>query len=565
MKKLALAFWLAFAAPAFAANVDIPALPVAASVAGTDLFECSQTGVSDKCTAVQFATYNHSLMSGDCTITGPGVITCTKTSGVAFGTSATVNTGTSGATIPLLNAANTWASGQVFVAPVLGTPASGVATNLTGTAAGLTAGTASAVAVGGVTGLGTSVATALGLTLNGSGAISATTSPTFVTPVLGTPTSATLTNATGLPISTGVSGLGASIATWLATPSSANLASALTDETGTGAAVFGTAPTISSPVINTAAKLGYITGSTQCLNVDTTGAITGTGAVCGGSGSSGANPTATASDTAVNGVASTFLRSDGAPAIQKASSSVFGLVKVDGATIVSTAGVISFNAPLNAQVGTTYTVVSTDLGKIITLTNSSPIAVTIPIASTSGFGAPFYTSFSNQGAGLVTLTPTTSTIDGGASLTLKQFQSVDIVTDGTNYFTLRGRPTNVAASDLVGIGTNVATAVNTTLSNAGGLTSTIASGTSAMGTGAITSATCATVVTTTATNTATTDVIGWGFNGDPHAVTGYIPATAGMLTIIAYPTSNNVNFLVCNNTAGSVTPGAITLNWRVTR
>jgi hypothetical protein len=38
-----------------------------------------------------------------------------------------------------------------------------------------------------------------------------------------------------------------------------------------------------------------------------------------------------------------------------------------------------------------------------------------------------------------------------------------------------------------------------------------------------------------------------------------------MLTIFAYPTANNVNFKVCNNTAGSITPGAITLNWRVVR
>ena len=49
---------------------------------------------------------------------------------------------------------------------------------------------------------------------------------------LGTPVSATLTNATGLPVSTGVSGLGTNVATFLATPSSANLAAALTDETG---------------------------------------------------------------------------------------------------------------------------------------------------------------------------------------------------------------------------------------------------------------------------------------------------------------------------------------------
>lgn len=93
----------------------------------------------------------------------------------------------------------------------------------------------------------------------------------------------------------------------------------------------------------------------------------------------------------------------------------------------------------------------------------------------------------------------------------------------------------------------------------------IASGTSVLGTGAISSATCATVVTTAATGTATTDVIWWGFNSDPTAVTGYVPATTGMLTIIAYPTTDNVNFKVCNNTTASVTPGARTLNWRILR
>lgn len=93
----------------------------------------------------------------------------------------------------------------------------------------------------------------------------------------------------------------------------------------------------------------------------------------------------------------------------------------------------------------------------------------------------------------------------------------------------------------------------------------LASGTSALGTGAISSATCATVVTTSATGTATTDVINWGFNGDPTSTTGYAASASGMLTIIAYPTTNNVNFKVCNNTAGSITPGAITLNWNVVR
>ena len=56
--------------------------------------------------------------------------------------------------------------------------------------------------------------------------------------VLGTPTSVTLTNATGLPVSTGISGLGSGAATFLATPSSANFASMITDEIGTGEVVL---------------------------------------------------------------------------------------------------------------------------------------------------------------------------------------------------------------------------------------------------------------------------------------------------------------------------------------
>ena len=95
---------------------------------------------------------------------------------------------------------------------------------------------------------------------------------------LGTPSGGTLTNATGLPISTGVSGLGANVATFFGTPSSANLAAALTDETGTGAAVFGTSPAfttqISTPKIVTASGALDVTpaaGSGLNVNLSTTG------------------------------------------------------------------------------------------------------------------------------------------------------------------------------------------------------------------------------------------------------------------------------------------------------
>ncbi len=90
------------------------------------------------------------------------------------------------------------------------------------------------------------------------------TSPTMTTPALGTPASGILTNATGLPIATGVDGLGTGVATFLATPSSANLISAVTDETGTGALVFANTPTLVTP------NIGAATGTSLTLSGDLT-------------------------------------------------------------------------------------------------------------------------------------------------------------------------------------------------------------------------------------------------------------------------------------------------------
>lgn len=101
---------------------------------------------------------------------------------------------------------------------------------------------------------------------------------------LGTPSGGTLTNATGLPVSTGISGLGTGVATFLATSSSANLAAAVTDETGSGALVFGTSPAITTSLttgstsfdlINTTATTVNFAKAATTLSIgDTTGTTT---------------------------------------------------------------------------------------------------------------------------------------------------------------------------------------------------------------------------------------------------------------------------------------------------
>jgi hypothetical protein len=132
----------------------------------------------------------------------------TVTAGTGIATALAINVGSAGAPV-LFNGAG-------------GTPTSIVLTNATGTAASLTAGTASAVAVGGITGLGTGVAT------------------------------------------------------MLATFSSANIATACTDETGSGVLVFGTSPAFTTSVttgsttfalLNTTATTVNAFGAATALNI----------------------------------------------------------------------------------------------------------------------------------------------------------------------------------------------------------------------------------------------------------------------------------------------------------
>lgn len=136
---------------------------------------------------------------------------------------------------------------------------------------------------------------------------------------------------------------------------------------------------------------------------------------------------------------------------------------------------------VNAQTGATYTVAAVDKAKLVTFSNAASIAVTLPQAGSS-FPNGWFADFQNRGAGTATITPTTSTVDGAASIALTTGQGVRIFSDGTNYFTQRGvssaaltvkdegstLTTAASSMDFVGAGvtaTNTGGAVTVTIPN----------------------------------------------------------------------------------------------------
>ena len=98
--------------------------------------------------------------------------------------------------------------------------------------------------------------------------------------------------------------------------------------------------------------------------------------------------------------------------------------------------ILGFDASINDQTGTAYTLLSSDNGKVVVLDNASAITVTVP----SGLGAGFNCSFVQKGAGQVSFSASSTTINNRQSHTKinAQYGVASLLAYATDTFVLAG-------------------------------------------------------------------------------------------------------------------------------
>jgi len=267
------------------------------------------------------------------------------------------------------------------------------------------------------------------------------TSPTLTTPVLGTPSSGTLTNCTGLPISTGVSELAAGAAAFLATPSSANLASVVTDETGSGALVFGTSPTLVTPVLGTPSS-GTLT---NCTSLPISGL--------------------TASTSTALGVGSVELGHATDTTISRVSA---GVVAIEGVNVVTTSSTDTLtNKTIAAGSNTISGLTNSNLSGTAAITNANLANSTISgVALGSNLGALTIStglsgsSYNGSSAVTISIDSTVTTLTGTQTLTNKTLTSPTLTTP------VLGTPASGTLTNCTGLPNSATTATSANTASA---------------------------------------------------------------------------------------------------
>lgn len=322
-------------------------------------------------------------------------------------------------------------------------------------------------------------------------------------------------------------------------PAAADLSNGVT---GSGSVVLQTGSTLITPTLGVAsgtsltlggATIGgnalAVTGSTLHTGADTIASASASALAVGANGST--NPAfsvdSSATSQATGWLAKGFAAGNGASwTVQSSSTNESGYINAKGSGSVnigfaSTGGVTLGNGGGGVSIGSALTYGSVTLANTFTGSGGSSLVGSLsPTLTTPNLGTPSAVNLTN-----------------GTALPV--------------------------STGISGFGTGVATALAVNTGSVGAVSTIIAQGTITLNTTAVASAACSTAQTATATGALTTDDVDASFNADPTSTTGYTPGA--QLSIVTYLTANTFNAKVCNNTGNSITPGAVTLNWKVRR